>query len=538
MAIGFPPKFEQTIAAETLNKETMYIAALESIQHLSWEIVFMRPAEIVAYSKVSLSSWGEEITIQFNETGFSIRSVCSGSQFYDLGKNKKNVTAFLDYFNLQKEYFSAADVAEKWSQLAFHHASKADDGVETIAGDTARTSNRLPLPDRQTGTSKLHNFFAIFLPRPGYVMTPIIFYVNIVVFVLMLTAGVHIMLPDSEQLIQWGANFRPLTMEGGWWRLITACFVHIGILHLLFNMYALLFVGVLLEPYLGTKKFIAAYLITGVAASLASVCWHEFTVSAGASGAIFGLYGVFLALLLTNLLDSTSKKAMLTSIMVFVGYNILNGLKPNSGIDNAGHIGGLLSGMLVGWMFLPSVKSALERERRNAKHDAFNPASDDTLQLSAGNFNKDKKGNLAIVTLIALLVISCVTAFSFISNNSILFRQQMDKFAVLETTALSIYNLPENTPQEKLLETIKESGIKNWKACRKLLHETLELKLPAMLQSRVQLLLKYVDLRERYYNLLYLSISKNSNDFGGKMANYEVEIEEIIEQIKTEPRGK
>ena len=75
--------------------------------------------------------------------------------------------------------------------------------------------------------------------------------------------GVNIMLPDNGSLLNWGANFRPMTLDGQWWRLLTNCFLHIGIFHLLMNMYALLYIGVLLEPLLGRTRFLSAYLLTG-----------------------------------------------------------------------------------------------------------------------------------------------------------------------------------------------------------------------------------------------------------------------------------
>src|SRR5689334_12007874 len=90
-------------------------------------------------------------------------------------------------------------------------------------------------------------------------------------------------------------------------RMITNVFVHIGILHLLFNMYGLYFVGRFLEPMLGKVRYITAYFCAGVIASLVSLYWHrnENIVSAGASGAIFGMYGVFLALLTTHLIPKS-----------------------------------------------------------------------------------------------------------------------------------------------------------------------------------------------------------------------------------------
>jgi rhomboid protease GluP len=137
----------------------------------------------------------------------------------------------------------------------------------------------------------------------------------------MAITGVNIISPDSESLVQWGANFRPLTLEGQAWRLLTNCFLHIGILHLLLNMYALLYIGVLLEPHLGRLRFAAFYILTCIIASTVSVSWHDLTVSAGASGAIFGMYGVFLALLSTNLIEKSARKALLASIGIFVVFN-------------------------------------------------------------------------------------------------------------------------------------------------------------------------------------------------------------------------
>ncbi|MCH5686962.1 rhomboid family intramembrane serine protease [Niabella sp. W65] len=143
----------------------------------------------------------------------------------------------------------------------------------------------------------------------------------------MVANGVHFLNPEGETLVRWGANFKPATLDGQWWRLLTNCFIHIGILHLLLNMYALMYIGSLLEPYLGKARFLTSYLLTGIAASITSLWWHDLTISAGASGAIFGMYGLFLAMLTTDLIEKEARKPLLTSIGIFVGYNLLYGLK-------------------------------------------------------------------------------------------------------------------------------------------------------------------------------------------------------------------
>jgi rhomboid protease GluP len=120
-------------------------------------------------------------------------------------------------------------------------------------------------------------------------------------------------------------------------------------------MYALFMAGMYLERMLGKTRFITAYLITGVIASLASLWWHKDPVpSAGASGAIFGMYGVFLALLSTNLIPKQIRNSLLQSIAVFVVYNLVYGMK--SGVDNAAHIGGLISGVIIGYVYFPGLK--------------------------------------------------------------------------------------------------------------------------------------------------------------------------------------
>jgi rhomboid protease GluP len=195
---------------------------------------------------------------------------------------------------------------------------------------------------------------SLFIPREGYFITPIIMNLNILVFILMVVAGLGFISFKSADLLAWGGNFKPSTTSGEWWRLLTSTFLHGGVMHLLANMCGLLFAGVFLEPKLGKTKYAIVYIVTGLLASATSLWWHQNTVSVGASGAIFGLYGVFLALLLTKVFPKEFSKAFLTSTLVFVGYNLLAGLR--GGIDNAAHIGGLVSGFVIGLILSPQIK--------------------------------------------------------------------------------------------------------------------------------------------------------------------------------------
>lgn len=202
---------------------------------------------------------------------------------------------------------------------------------------------------------EVKSFIDFLKPKEGYIITPIIIYLNIFIFMLMVFAGLGFLTFKGSDLLIWGANCRPSTTNGEWWRLLTNTFLHGGFMHLIANMYGLLFVGIFLEPLLGRTRYLTAYLLTGIVASCASLWWYDASVSVGASGAIFGLYGLFLALLLTKVFPADFSKTFLTSTLVFIGFNLLMGL--TGGIDNAAHIGGLLSGFVAGLILYPTLKN-------------------------------------------------------------------------------------------------------------------------------------------------------------------------------------
>jgi rhomboid protease GluP len=196
--------------------------------------------------------------------------------------------------------------------------------------------------------------------KGNFKITIAIIGLNVLVFAVMVFAGLGFVSFESSDLLAWGANYRPSTLNGQLWRLITGVFLHGGLMHLFMNMYGLFFVAIFLEPLLGSLKYASAYIICGIVASVASIWWYPETISVGASGAIFGLYGVLTALLTTNV-DVKGTKRLLLFSLFFIVINLLIGL--TGGIDNAAHIGGLLCGLLIGYYFyfftdLPKKKEA------------------------------------------------------------------------------------------------------------------------------------------------------------------------------------
>jgi len=195
--------------------------------------------------------------------------------------------------------------------------------------------------------------YGALLPTARHLVTPMLIYLNTLLLLLMVAAGASPIEPSVKSLLAWGGNARFYTADGEWWRLGTHMFLHGGVVHLAGNVFALLYVGMFLEPLVGKMRFAVAYILAGICGGLASLLVHPHSVGVGASGAIFGLYGVFLAILSTGHIQKAMRKTMLRSILFFVVFNLIYGLQGNT--DNAAHVGGLLSGLALGFVYYPGI---------------------------------------------------------------------------------------------------------------------------------------------------------------------------------------
>ncbi|MBI4220672.1 MAG: rhomboid family intramembrane serine protease [Chloroflexi bacterium] len=156
-------------------------------------------------------------------------------------------------------------------------------------------------------------------------------------------------------LLRFGAKYGPAVADGEYWRLLTAVFIHIGVLHLLTNTIGLLIFGGMVERAYGHMSFLAIYLFAGVFGNIASYAAGP-TVSAGASGAVFGVVGAFAAYLAVNrrILGDLARRS-LWGVVIIVGMNVVFGLSVG-GVDNWAHLGGLISGALLGFALAPRLR--------------------------------------------------------------------------------------------------------------------------------------------------------------------------------------
>jgi rhomboid protease GluP len=187
------------------------------------------------------------------------------------------------------------------------------------------------------------------VPRGRPLWTFVLVAVNGLVFVAMTMAG------GSESvavLVRFGAKYNPLIVAGQYWRLLTANFLHIGLLHLAFNCYALFAFGVDVEGRFGRARFLTLYLLCGLSGSILSFVGND-ALSAGASGAIFGLVGAIIVYYFTYRQEfGHAGRRQLMNLLMVAAFNLIWGFT-GSGIDNLGHIGGLLGGLALGWAFCP-----------------------------------------------------------------------------------------------------------------------------------------------------------------------------------------
>jgi rhomboid protease GluP len=186
--------------------------------------------------------------------------------------------------------------------------------------------------------------------------------INIIVFLAMLAFGISAIEPDTAKVLQWGADYGPYTLGGQYWRLITSMFLHFGIIHIFGNMWCLWSLGRLAERLLGALSVIGVYLLTGVGASLLSLSWDPMRVSAGASGAIFGIAGALITTLYfgKHNLPQESVRRLLGYVLRFSLLNLLFGLKGH--VDNMAHLGGLVTGLLIGLFLARTFTSSADEQ--------------------------------------------------------------------------------------------------------------------------------------------------------------------------------
>ena len=234
-------------------------------------------------------------------------------------------------------------------------------------------------------------------PRPSWAYAPATYAlvaINCMVFLVMTVRGVSLWSPTTKQLMHWGAdNAGSVLQYGEWWRIVSAMFVHVGIIHLATNMWCLWNLGLLAEPLMGSAGLLAVYILTGAAGNLLSTLYNWsmnypewtkihgtaavaqileiFPAGAGASGAVFGIAGALIILLKSHRLPvpPVELNKLRQSVIYFAAINLLIGFTISLGvvsrhtgvsIDNSAHLGGVLCGLLFAAPMVPRIGAPRE----------------------------------------------------------------------------------------------------------------------------------------------------------------------------------
>jgi len=488
------PQHSQTIQLSGNEKDISLAVAFGTLVRLGWNILYTGQTTIIGQTVRDRRRKESQITVELIDDTLHITSQLISGQIADFsGRTKHDVAEFINAFESTK---ATAD------------ATQLDEWNERLIGLRTRTS-----PEQEREFQETMEVEKVMRVSAGSVhFTYGIIAINFLIFILMAVSNVNILAPTAKDIIRWGGNLPALTANGQWWRLITNVFVHIGLLHILFNMYGLFFVGRFLEPMLGKSRYIIAYFCAGLIASLVSLYWHrdENMVSAGASGAIFGMYGLFLALLTTHLIPKSVRQNMIQSTAIFVGYNLYYGMK--DGVDNSAHIGGLLAGMIIGYVYYFFTFKNSTHRKKLATPIAL----------------------IAVTVIVCVLGLGNVKTTHYVTEKSLRneFEKTIQEFAKLEKDAMGVYSRSNTLSRKDYVDELSSISLKNWKKAQELF-TSLDLSLyNDEARSYCEDVLEYCRLNEKKTSLLIKIFSENSLDYNTELNETDSLIEGILRKFE------
>lgn len=401
-------------------------------------------------------------------------------------------------------------------QFADSHPTESDAVVpdSMAAASPVPAANPWEIDAAESSRERVIDFHRkLIAATPRAFVTPILIGINVVVFIAMVASGVDLMQPTGGDILKWGANFALKTLDGEWWRLITCCFLHIGLMHLLLNMWVLADVGILVERMFGNRRFLGLYLFSGLCGSLASLFWNPMLISAGASGAVFGVYGALLGALIrrSGSIPVEALSNLRNSGLTFVAFNLFFGLiHPN--IDSAAHLGGLAGGFLCGLV----------------------------LHFAIASSKSYPRPILSVLVGTAALLILFGGALGVYSRHGDLVQSQreLDRFAVMEAGIIERVNSAVAKVQkmemndQEFADVLKNDALSEW---RDSISRLSQIKAAGPFKATIESLLEYMRLREAHWSLLEQACRagdpKLAAEAGAKGEIAEAALQRLLQQV-------
>lgn len=226
----------------------------------------------------------------------------------------------------------------------------SENSMSRIENGDPDGEEKLPSSINDVQSSEQQNF-RVYSPKSKPVVVYTLMGISVIVFIIQIITQYSL---GFDLPLQLGAKYGPLIYQyGQWWRLITPIFLHGSIMHILFNMYALFTIGPELEKFYGHLDFLLFYLITGFCGNVFSYVFSPNSVSVGASTSLFGLIAAQGFIVFKNKKMIHNYKRVMGNIIMVVAVNLLLGMQ--NGIDNWGHLGGLVGGSLISFLSCPVI---------------------------------------------------------------------------------------------------------------------------------------------------------------------------------------
>jgi rhomboid protease GluP len=335
-------------------------------------------------------------------------------------------------------------------------------------------------------------------------MTFFLLAVNVLVFLAMIVRGIDVSDPSVNDILKMGGNVKFNVTGGEWWRLVTNIFIHIGILPFIVNLVGIYFIGLMVEAILGKLKFLIAYLTTGVLASLASIVWMADGVTAGATGAIFGMYGVLIAFVTTPYVNKKFSPFWIFGTVAYAVFNITIGIRGAN--DNAAMLGGFVAGLAIGYLFY------------------FFHFSRELARAGGSR-----------ISIEVLLITSLIVYFYLRShgrNDTLRFEKEVMKLNQIEVKAMTqMQHLQSAQNNNEAVHVLRDSALPQWKHFQQEIMKTDGYSLSSEYKRKRKLLNQYAGLRVRQTELIYKSINEDTDKYNGEIDEVSDKIEKIIDQL-------
>jgi len=322
----------------TEDSSIQYISiAVTTLEIMGWKLGFYNESSLMA--TINTSEYRPNYkTFTINIKDDIITLNCSGDIIIEDGSNEKQLHKFLMSYAQTK-------------LTANEEIKKKLDEIKSIERGMNDAKLYLEMPILNTyKIDSLKSFFYIFLLPKNIWVTSAIINACILAYLFMVFISGEFLDFDRRTLQFAGAlNTRDM-LQGQYWRLFTAIFLHSNFPHILLNMIFLFRLGSILEPLLGRLKFFMIYILIGVLANLVSYFWYDNLFTLGASGAIFGLMGIVLAMAITNKIPRELKKFIIIIILLIILDTTIRGLLKGY-TNHVAHFAGLFTGMLITFLF-------------------------------------------------------------------------------------------------------------------------------------------------------------------------------------------